>query len=502
MKSIYIYIKTPLKELLWVLAIVLIAATGCKKYLDIPLPVNKIAGEGAYTNDKSSAATINNILGNFSTQGYFDGSATNNLCFFTGLYTDELQNLNITFANQNLYYTNAINAGNTGGLWSNLYKQIYNANLTIEGVTTSNTLTYKNQWLGEAYFIRAFCFFYLANYYGDVVITSSSDYLMNKDLPRVAKTEAYKLITADLLKAKELLSNEYKDGNGLSTTGRGRPNKFTAAALLARTYLYTEDWSNAEIQANDVITATINGASAYTLLPPSDIDKVFLSASKETIFNLGSTRINQDYVIYNNNMPAIVDYNAGGNWGSVNVAISPMLISVFEKNSTTLADDLRKTYWIRSATMKASTTNPVIPAQIKYFPNKYKSSVVGAENIVLFRLAEQYLIRAEARARRNNLDGAKADLDMIRIRAGLNGTNAVGQTDMINAIIRERRVELFTESSHRFLDLKRTSTIDAVMNLVVTQKGNGATWNPLKQNFPIPVNDILANPKLRQTEGY
>jgi hypothetical protein len=502
MKSIHIYTKTSFKGLLLLLVIALISTAGCKKYLEIPLPVNKIAGEGAYSNDKSSAGTINNILGVLSDGGYFDGATINNLSYFTGLYTDELQNLNGTNTSNIPFYTNAVTAGSTGQLWSNLYKQIYNANLSIEGIAASTTLQNKNQWLGEAYFIRALCFFYLSNYYGEVAITSSSNYLINKDLSRVPKTEAYKLIIEDLIKAQDLLTNEYKDGNGAVTTNRGRPNKFTATALLARAYLYSGDWPNAEIQANNVITAIIGGAAAYRLLPSADIDKVFLAASTETIFNLVPTRVNQNYVAYNNNMAPALIYNAAGNWGSVTVAISPLLLSAFEKNTTTLTDDLRRTFWLRSATMAASTTIPVVPAQTNYFPNKYKSGTIGTENIILFRLAEQYLIRAEARARRNNLDGAKADLDMIRNRAGLNGTDAASQIDIINAVIRERRVELFSESSHRFFDLKRTGTIDAVMNVVVSQKGVGATWNPLKQNFPIAVNDILANPKLIQTEGY
>lgn len=502
MKSNYIHTKTSLKAILSILIIVLLCTTGCKKYLNIPLPVNKIAGEGAYSNDKSSAGTINNILGILAGGGYFDGTSSNNFALYTGLYTDELQNLNGTNTANIPFYTNAVTPGSTGGLWSNLYKQIYNANLAIEGITASTTLQNKNQWLGEAYFLRALCFFYLTNYYGDIAITSSSNYLVNKDLSRVPKAEAYTLIIEDLLKAQGLLANEYKDGNGVVTTNRGRPNKFTATALLARAYLYNGDWPNAEIQANNVITATIGGASAYSLLPSADIDKVFLAASTETIFNLVPTRVNQDYVAYNNNMAPALIYNAAGNWGSVTIALSPSLLSAFEKNTTTLTDDLRKTYWLRSATMAASTTTPVIPEQTNYFPNKYKSGIIGTENIILFRLAEQYLIRAEARARRSNLDGAKEDLDRIRNRAGLNGTSATLQVDIINAILKERRVELFTESSHRFLDLKRSGTIDAVMNVVVAQKGIGATWNPLKQNFPIAVNDILANPKLIQTEGY
>ncbi len=483
------------------LVALLLTVSGCKKFLEIPLPLSRTAGEGAYSTDKSSAATINNILAILAGNRYFDGASANTIAWTTGLYTDELENINPNNGTNVAFYSNSITAGNTGSVWSGLYKQIYNANLAIEGVSASTTLLNKNQWLGEAYFLRAFCYFHLVNYYGDVVLTTSSDYILNKDLPRVAQALVYKQIIADLVMAQSLLTPEYKDGAGVTTTNRGRPNKFTASALLAKAYLYTGDWINAEAQATSVITATIGATSAYALLPAADIDKVFLAASAETIFNLVSLTANQDYIAYNNNMAATIPYNALS-WTGIAASISQSLLNAFVPNTATAVDDRRKTFWLRRATMSASTTIPVVPSQAKYFPNKYKSNVIGTENIILFRLAEQYLIRAEARARQNNLDGAKSDLDLIRTRAGLTGTTAVSQTDVINAVLAERRLELFTELGHRFFDLKRTETIDAVMNVAAPAKGNGATWNPLKKYFPIATNDILANPNLIQTPGY
>lgn len=479
---------------LLIVCLLAISTTGCKKYLEIPLPATKIAAEGAYSTDRSSAATVNNILATLTNGPFFNGASS--IGYTTGLYTDEFSNINPNNPTNLAYYTDAVVAANTGAMWSTLYKQIYNANLTIEGVTASNTLTYKQQWLGEAYFLRALCYFYLTNYYGDVVIATSSDYTINKDLARSPKTEAYKLIVADLIRAQGLLSNDYKDATGITTTSKGRPNKLTATALLARTYLYTGDWVNAEAQANSVISS-----GTYTLLPATDIDKVFLAASAETIFNFVSTTFNQDYNAYNANMLPVIPYN-NLSWNGIAASVSPSLLGAFEKNAVTLADDRRKTYWLRASTMSASTTTPVVPAQVRYFPNKYKSTVIGAENIVMFRLAEQYLIRAEARAMQNNLTGAEADIDMIRNRAGLTAGTAGSQADMIKAIMQERRIEFFSEEGNRFFDLKRTGTIDAVMNVVAPAKGVGAKWNSFKQYFPITSTDVLANPKLTQTPGY
>lgn len=492
MKSNNIYLSASFKGLL---VICLIFASGCKKFLDIPLPLNRIAGEGAYSTDKSTAATLSNVFANLAGGSYFQGGASNG--YQTGLYTDELVNLNANNTVNNSYYSNAVLPGTAGPMWTALYQNIYYLNLTIEGAGASTTLNFKDQWMGEAYFLRAFCYFTLTNYYGDVAIITSSDFLVNKTIPRSPRAEVLKQIIADLLKAQTLLTNEYRNSAGAATTtSKGRPNKFAATALLARAYLYNSEWASAEAQASNVITTgtTVN----YTLLPAADIDKVFLAASAETIYSFSLTNFSQDFSAYNNNMLPNIPYNSLS-WTGVAAALSPSLLAAFEPNPVTTTDDRRKTYWLRPTTMAASGA---IPEQTRYFPNKYKSNVVGAENVVLLRLAEQYLIRAEARARLNNLTGAKEDLDKIRNRAGLEGTAAASQTDLLTAILNERRLELFSELGHRFFDLRRTGKLDEVMSVVAPAKGVGATWNPQKQYFPIPVADVLANPNLFQTPGY
>jgi hypothetical protein len=120
--------------------------------------------------------------------------------------------------------------------------------------------------------------------------------------------------------------------------------------------------------------------------------------------------------------------------------------------------------------------------------------------IVLFRLAEQYLIRAEARAQQNNLGGAIPDLNTVRARAGLGGTTASTQADILTAILHECRVEFFTEEGHRFFDLRRTGNLDAVMNIMAPLKGGA--WSTNKAWWPIPLTDIQNDTHLTQTPGY
>ncbi|MCK9305851.1 MAG: RagB/SusD family nutrient uptake outer membrane protein, partial [Bacteroidales bacterium] len=122
------------------------------------------------------------------------------------------------------------------------------------------------------------------------------------------------------------------------------------------------------------------------------------------------------------------------------------------------------------------------------------------ENSTVFRLAEQYLIRAEARAQQNKLDLAIADVDAIRARAGLplieNTNPGIGKAALLDAIMQERRVELFTEWGHRWFDLKRTGKAVAVLSAIKT----GFSANDLL--YPIPASELNKDPFLEQNPGY
>jgi hypothetical protein len=165
------------------------------------------------------------------------------------------------------------------------------------------------------------------------------------------------------------------------------------------------------------------------------------------------------------------------------------LVNAFEPG------DKRLTNWVR--VVPVSGANPAITY---YFPNKYTTAAASSENEIILRLAEIYLIRAEARAHQNNISGAQADLNAVRTRAGLPNTTATDATGLLNAIAHERRVELFTENANRFFDLKRTGTIDSVMTAFAPQKG--ATWSHYMQLFPIPTNDLIQDPNLTANPGY
>jgi starch-binding outer membrane protein, SusD/RagB family len=108
------------------------------------------------------------------------------------------------------------------------------------------------------------------------------------------------------------------------------------------------------------------------------------------------------------------------------------------------------------------------------------------------------LIRAEARMQLGNIAGAIEDVNIIRSRAGLTPLlTSLTPDEAASAIQQERRIELFAELGHRWLDLKRTNKVDLVIGTL-----KPSTWKPTAALWPVPLDQISANPSLTQNKGY
>jgi hypothetical protein len=469
-----------------------IYVTGCKKLVEVSAPVTSVTDDNVFNTDATAAAVLTGLYTQISGTDFlapnpglpsisrFAGLSADELTLWSGARSDDaLLNIRQTF-----YYDNALsavpNAGYGHEFFTRFYLHIFTCNAAIEGVsnTTSLSPNVKQQILGEAKFMRALFYFYLASLYGDVPLILTTNYETNRSVARASQEQVYQQTITDLKEAQDLLSAEYLTAGLTGTTmERVRPTKWAAAALLARVYLYTEEWPMAESMA----TVVINNSSFYSL--PS-LDEVFLSNSNEAIWQLQPVNAG-----WNTEDAKLFIIPPTGPNSSNTVYLSNDLLNSFE------AGDNRRESWIGSVTVNGD---------IYYYPFKYKANVEFdpvTEYLMVLRLGEQYLIRAEARARQGNLAMAAADLNMIRARAGLPPLTAGTQQALLAAILHERRVELFTEWGHRWMDLKRTNSIDAVMSLVTPKKG-GRAWNPIQKLYPIPLDDIRRNPNLTQNPGY
>lgn len=442
--------------------------SACDSFVETDLPKSQLASSSVFENYETANAALMNVYAKLRDTGLLTGTGTG-LSNTLGNYSDELTAYGSGTSTNMAFFNNALLPGSTviSGLWNASYNQIYAANAVIEGLDNSSGITSENkkQLLGEALFLRAVVHFYLTNLFGDVPYITTTDYKKNNTADKVGTGEIYKNIISDLQSAQALLPETY------TSTARGRANKLVCRAFLSRVYLYNKSYPEAANEAS----ALINSTGLYAL--ELDLNNVFLINSKETIWQFESASAGQ-----NTKEGSIFIFTAGP---PASVTASIILASSFS------AGDQRKSKWLK-AISKAS--------DIWYHPHKYKeqsNTSVSKEYSVVLRLAEQYLIRSEARAMQGDLIGAKEDLNKIRLRSGLPGTQALSKEDLLSAVLEERRWELFTEYGHRFFDLKRLDMLDAKLQPVK------AGWNTEDRLFPIPQTELGNNPKLLpQNPGY
>ena len=438
--------------------------SSCEKFVELGAPPTQVLASEAFATDASANSVI---------RGLYTATLSINLAgtstFYTGLAADDLQ-YNATDPNTAEFYSNSLlnTNGNVANFWSNCYQLIKNANNAISGLEASTTLTpsVKDQLLGEAKFFRAYAYFYLANLYGDVPLQLRDDLHAFEEaaLSRMPVQQVYDQIIADLKDAESKMATTYD----ATASPRGRANKAAASALLARVFLYQKDYQNAESYATKVLQS-----SDYGMPTP---DKSFINSSNEVILQLGTqtgvTTFGSNYITAATSTPGYTLPDA-----------------VYNSFETAPNIDLRKTNW---------TSPKTVSNKIYYAITKYKvASGTGSEYHIVLRLAEQYLIRAEARARLGKITEARTDVDAVRNRAGLAGlSTSLNQTQLLAAIETERLHEFFGELGHRWLDLKRTERASTVLSPI---KSN---WQPTDVLFPIPQAQILINKNLTQNPGY
>lgn len=450
--------------------LLMIGLNSCKKFVEVDPPKNLILSSNVYNNDASATGVMRGIYTQMMNASSFV-SGTTSVTIASGLSSDEFINFKPD-APSIAFYQNALTPTNFyNNLWSDPFKYINNANAVLEGLTNSTGVTssIKQQLIGEAKFVRAFCNFYLVNLFGDIPLVTGTDYRQNAVLSRVSANDVYKQIIVDLKDAETLLPQDYAGAAG----ERVLPTKWAATALLARAYLFTSDWSNAEMSAGRVIA----NSSLFSL--PTTLDSVFLKNNKEAIWQLKPTTST------GNTWEGSLFIPAAGAMPST-ATLSNKLYNTFEIN------DNRKNKWVGTTTVNSVTY---------YYPYKYKVRAnANTEYLNVLRLAEQYLIRSEARCQQDKISEAKVDLNLIRTRAGLTGTTATDKPSLLAAIMKERQIEFFSEWGFRWLDLKRSAAIDSVMITVAPQKGG--SWDTYKAYYPIPQNEILTGHNLVQNKGY
>lgn len=454
-------------------AMLLLMLLSCNKLVDAGPPREQTVTEVVFSNDASATSAVYGIYTTMiNTISLFIGSGA--VTVYGGLSSDELSYTatNVTLQEINANEISKDNLSMTSNLWQKAYDLIYKANICLEGINKSTTISskLKNQLLGECQVIRSHIYFNMIQLFGDVPLILTTDYKLNAVMPRTPQRQILDQLVVDLKDAEVKLIVDYP------TTGKIRPNQLTATALLAKVYLLQKKWDLAESAATRVIES-----KKYTL--ESNIDNIFLAQSNETIWQIMPVNVNINTPEGSNLIPS-------SSTAKPNYVLTQNLLNAFENG------DNRKSGWVKIRTVSG----------VQYAsPNKYKtrSATPWNEYYVVFRLAEQYLIRAEARNEQSKISDAVKDINIIRARArGSLPTDlppiseTISKDDCATAIIQERRIELLCEWGNRWFDLKRYNLSNKVLS--VLKSG----WQPTDTVYPIPADQIILNNYLDQNPGY
>lgn len=435
---------------------VLLGAGSCKDLLD-PQPVQQLADERAITDAASARAAT---LGAYDrVQNYYQldwptlGFLPADNVRFNGTLNQYLQLDQNALSADNLLITET---------WTFIYQAVNAANNVIAGVPGISdpllSAAEKNQLLGEGYFIRALAYFDLARGWGGVplVLTPTRSKENGQGTRRATLAATYDQVLADLTQAESLLPD---------APARNRAVKATARALRARLHLYRQQWPDAEAYATQVLSN-----SAYTLVTPYRAFSTAPFLTSESVLEISYSNADPN-TMWNNWFPSAL----GGQYN-----FQPVTAAIALLNDPAVGGG-------RSALLASTTINGA-PA---IYGNLYSRSAQRDDPSYVLRVAELYLIRAEARARQGKLTQALADLNAVRTRAGVPASTAATADALLLAIENERRVE-FAFEADRWFDLVRTGRAATVLG-VTDQK---------KWVFPIPYNDLVADPDLEQNPGY
>ncbi len=445
------------KSHILILTAIIFTANGCKKYVEIPPPTDKITSGTVFT-DASSIASAMSGLYNFC---FISGDAGNSFATATPEWwlADATDDAITTDPDFLPFYTNvyALNDAHIGGMYGSSYISIGNINTFIAGVSGSTVISesQKTHYIVQAKIMRAYYYFILTNLYGDVPLVVNNDFETNAFLPRAPRASVDSLILSDLISARDALTATEGDNYTF--------NQNTANALLARMYGYMKNWSAEEVAANAVINS-----SRYSLAPqPAN---VFDRDNAEAIYQVPNTGTWYDGLV----PTTYIGYG-------IITSMTSSLVNNFE------AGDLRASQWIFFDGANYQFN--------KYFAYTYTAP---PQEQVLIRLADVILLRAEARAEQNELTDAIDDINMIRERAGLKDLpNTLNQQQTIQAMMTERRNEFFGEDITRWFDLSRWGLLQSTMSTA-----KPTTWTLKANLFPITLDQLKLNPNLTQNPGY
>ncbi len=407
-------------------------------------------------------------------------------------------------------------------IWQEPYKAIYRANAIIENVDSS--IPNADQYVGQAYFMRAFSHWYLLNLFRNVPLITSTD-IIDEPL-QASPDEVWNQIISDLNEAESRLPGSW------DATNAGRPTSGSAAALRGKSELYRGNWAAAEAAFNTVI----NGGN-YSLLPASQYQDNFGQTNEnnsESVFELQYLGI--ESFSWGVDVPGVgtmgnfhIDYAPPTKSPDQSHFINSWVKDLFEANGETVRRNATLAYDYPGSTgyggvpylddfagdIAVANSDGMEPI----FTKKYAGLDIGVRDDVDFlgtnvgnnwriiRYADVLLMMAEALNNQDKTGEAEAYVNMVRERAEVDLISGLSQSEMTQAIIDERVLEL-TGEGHRFFDLVRWGLADDYLGANSLHGDHpkslsGGTFTTGRDEYIwIPVSELSSNSKLVQNPGY
>jgi hypothetical protein len=469
-------------------------------------------GEGNfYSNEKELNQAVMGVYGQL--QG-----VTGNQWLFTEMITD---NTTVHFDQANRgnapgieafeYWQYNASTGNVYGLYRDTYNAMGNINVTLSKLEgTDIDAGAKATFEGELRFFRAYYYFLLTQYFGDVILVTEpfSDPSEAFEFARAPIAEVYAQIENDLAIAITSLPNT------VHASQAGRLTKGAALTLSGKYWLTRKDYGKAKTALDQVVGMGYSLLGNYAdIFDP--INKNHNESILEVQFQGGndlgeqSGFIYQFYPQFTNGEVTGFPGVSGGGWNIPTLDI----IGDYE------AGDVRKDISLSEGYTDINTSEFVAIPFIEKFRNTHTIQGRPDDNWPIYRYADVLLMLAEAINEQSGPNGdAYGYINQIRVRAGLLPVSGLTQDEFRTVLLHERRVELAFEN-HRWFDLRRTLSETELIALLdahaalelanpTTPRGDYGfsagdyEFDAHEILFPMPERELLVNPDLGQNPGY
>jgi len=469
--------------------LLLVGATSCKKEFLEVTPTQQINAKDAFSSQAKIQAAMTGIYDLTTFSGY-----TNNMILSADVKGNDVMVVSGSgnysrFVSQ-YQFIETINNSDVYAWWQYSYKVVSNANQFVENIPASPISdALKTEYLAEARALRAYTYFWLVRWFAQPYSVNPEALgvpILRKPLgPSEASPSRDKVKDVYAFMIEDL---KYAETN-LPTTGRTSIYRLSVPAIqgiLARIYLNMGNWAEASRYAKLARAAKPMSTAAALLTG-------FNNPTSEWIYAINvRTDDNQGFL-------AVSSF-----YDPYDVGYSSFRVTDEFFNSFAANDERKKQFLVKSSPTAAATTAAYRRRGEGYLINKFDFTTTNANNQVLMRSAEMYLIEAEAEARLGNETAAKQALLAVQQRAGVaTAVSANTGNAFVEEILAERNKELYGEG-HKFFDLLRT-------NKGVNRTGSTTHWKivnfPSGDNrlvSPIPQLELDANPVLKpqQNPGY